>query len=127
MSARADLGRWALAVAFLGAGGVHLLAPGVYDPVMPPAVPAPRAMILLSGLAEVAGGLGLLMPNPHLRRAAGWGLAALLVAVYPANVWMAVDGVGGPAWALWARLPVQGVLVAIVLRVSGAIGRRPGP
>jgi len=121
---RADLGRWALAAVFVGAGALHLIAPGAYLPAMPPFVPAPRAMILLSGLAEVAGGAGLLWPSPHLRRAAGWGLGILLVAVYSANVWMAVDGIGGPGWALWGRLPLQGALVAAVLRASGAAGRR---
>lgn len=115
-------GRVLLAVAFVGAGVLHLVSPATYDPAMPPFVPAPRAMILLSGVAEIAGGLGLLVPR--LRVAAGWGLVLLLIAVYPANVWMAVDGVGGPAWALWARLPLQGVLVAIVLRASGAYSMR---
>ena len=124
---RADLGWWAVGLVFVSAGVLHLAAPGVYDPAMPPFVPAPRLLIALSGLAEIAGGAGLLQRSPHLRRAAGWGLAVLLVAVYPANVWMAVDGVGGPAWALWGRLPLQGALVAAVLRVSGAWGRTTGP
>ena len=61
--------------------------------------------------------------EPAVRRAAGWGLALLLVAVYPANVWMAMAGVGGPAWAMWARLPLQGVLVAWALAASGAVRR----
>ena len=108
-------GRVLLAVVFVAAGVLHLVAPQVYDPAMPPWVPAPRAMILVSGLAEVAGGVGLLVGR--VRRLAGWGLVALLVAVYPANVWMAMDGASG--W-LWARLPLQGVLVAAVLGASGA-------
>ena len=122
----AGVGRWALAVVFVGAGALHLVAPSVYDPAMPPFVPVPRAMILMSGIAEIAGGVGLIGPSPHLRRAAGWGLAALLVAVYPANVWMAMAGGGGPAWALWGRLPLQGALVAAVLLASGSVGRTPG-
>lgn len=120
-----DTGRWALAAVFVGAGVVHLAAPGLYEPAMPPFVPAHRALIFLSGLAEIAGGAGLIAPSPHLRRAAGGGLAVLLVAVYPANVWMAVDGVGGPAWLLWARLPLQGALVAAVLGASGAFTETP--
>jgi uncharacterized membrane protein len=85
----------------------------------------PATMILLSGLAEVAGGVGLMQRSPHVRRAAGWGLAVLLVAVYPANIWMAMAEVGGPSGLLWGRLPLQGVLVAAVLLASGAGGRRP--
>ena len=110
------VGRWLLAVAFVGAGVLHLVRPEVYDPAMPAWIPAPRAMILLSGVAEILGGLGLLLPS--VRRAAGWGVVALLVAVYPANVWMAMESVGGPAEVLWARLPLQGVLVAAVIAVS---------
>ena len=86
-------GRWALAVGFVAAGVLHLVAPQVYDPAMPPWVPAPRAMILVSGVAEVLGGVGLLVGR--VRQWAGWGLAALLVAVYPANVWLAMDGESG--------------------------------
>ena len=110
-------GRGLLAAAFVGAGVLHLAAPGVYDPAMPPWLPAPRALIAVSGLAEIAGGAGLLVPRT--RRAAGWGLVALLVAVYPANVWMALSA-DGPGWALWGRLPLQGVLVAAVVGASGA-------
>ena len=125
MTAR-TLGRWVLAVLFVGAGALHIVAPHVYDPAMPPGVPAARAMILLSGLAEIAGGVGLVQPSARLRVWAGRALAVLLVAVYPANVWMAVAEVGGPAWALWGRLPLQGALVAAVLGASGAC-RGPSP
>ncbi len=115
------LGRWALAVVFVGAGVLHVVATDAFLVAMPPFVPAPRAMIWLSGAAEIAGGIGLLWPRESIRRAAGWGLALLLVVVYPANVHMALAGVGGPAWALWARLPLQGVLIAWVLLASGAV------
>ena len=118
------IGRWLFALVFVSAGIVHLVAPHVYAPAMPPGLPAPRALILLSGLAEIAGGLGLVVSSPGVRRVAGWGLALLLVAVYPANVWMAVAGLG-PEWALWGRLPLQGALVAAVLLVSDAVSVRP--
>lgn len=114
--------RFALAAAFVAAGVLHLMAPSIYDPAMPSWIPVPRAMILVSGLAEILGGIGLIQKSPHLRQTAGWGLALLLVAVYPANVWMAMEGASG--W-LWARLPVQGALVAAVLVASGACGRTP--
>ena len=90
-----DIGRWVLALGFVGAGGLHVVAPAMYDPAMPPWVPLPRAMILISGVAEVAGGVGLMQRSPRLRRWAGWGLVALLVAVSPANVWMALAESGG--------------------------------
>ena len=119
------IGRWLLAAGFVGAGVLHIVATDAYLAAMPPYVPAPRAMIWLSGVAEIAGGAGLLWPSAAVRRVAGWGLTLLLVAVYPANVHMALEGVGGPAWALWARLPLQGVLIAWALLVSGAVSRTP--
>ena len=82
---------------------------------MPPPLP-PRATVYLSGLFEVLGGLGLLLPRT--RRAAAWGLIALYVAVFPANIYMALEGIQLdpadplPAWVAWARLPFQGVFLA---------------
>ncbi len=75
-------------------------------------------MTLLSGAAELAGGLGLLLPAT--RPAARWGLALLLVAVFPANLDMARDPerFGLPAWVLWARLPLQPLLIWWVLRAG---------
>jgi uncharacterized membrane protein len=100
-----------LALLFIGAGVLHFLHPEPYLRIVPPALPAPRLLVLLSGVAEVAGGLGLLLPAT--RRWAAWGLLALLVAVLPANVYMV--GLAGelhiPAWALWARLPLQPLLL----------------
>ena len=100
---------WTLAALFTGAGIMHFVAPDQYMRVMPPYLPQPRALVLISGAAEIAGGLGLLVPQ--LRRYAAWGLIALLVAVFPANVYMAQEGIMGPPWALWARLPMQAVLI----------------
>ena len=112
----------ALAAAFVGAGALHFLRPRVFEAIVPPSLPAPRLLVYVSGVAEVAGGLGLLVPA--LRAWAGWGLAALLVAVFPANVFMARQSGRfrrvAPAWALWARLPLQAVLIAWVLWASGA-------
>ncbi len=84
---------------------------------MPPYLPAPLALVYLSGAFEVLGGVGLLMPR--FRRAAGWGLIALLVAVFPANLYMVTasgpfTAQGIPLWALYARLPLQLVLIAWV-------------
>ncbi|MFN3596760.1 MAG: hypothetical protein ACK41D_05775 [Rubricoccaceae bacterium] len=119
-------GRWALAGLMVLAGMAHLVAPEVYLPAMPPAFPAPLALIYVSGLAEIAGGVGLLARSLPLRRAAGWGLALLLVAVYPANVHLALSAPGTTlaGLLLLLRLPLQGALIAWALRVSGVV--RPG-
>ena len=104
---RADLSRFALAVTFVVAGLLHFAKPQAYQRIVPPPLPAPAA-VLWSGAAEIAGGLGLLLPST--RRAASWGLVALLLAVWPANVWMALYAerfAPLPAWALWLRVPLQ--------------------
>lgn len=77
---------------------------------MPPLLPHPLALVWISGAAEIAGGLALLI-RP-LQRAAAWGLIALLVAVSPANVYMAVahlpfPGIFGQSWFQWVRVPLQ--------------------
>jgi uncharacterized membrane protein len=82
--------------------------------MVPEILPAPLLLVQISGIAEIAGGLGLLFPAT--RRLAAWGLIALLIAVFPANINMAVNHLplGShtiPQWALWARLPAQLVLV----------------
>jgi uncharacterized membrane protein len=107
--------RWLLAAFFLAAGVNHFRDPAFYRPMLPPWLPWPRWLIDLSGGAEILGGIGVLVPLT--RRAAGWGLIALLVAVFPANLHLAVQhvelpGLNVPAWARWARLPLQLVFIA---------------
>ena len=116
---RRPWGRWTLGAVFVVAGVAHLVRPDVYLTAMPDWLPAPYVLILVSGVAEIAGGVGLLQPRPGLRKAVGWGLALLLVAVYPANVEWALDQ--PETTALWLRLPLQGALVAWVLRASRAV------
>jgi uncharacterized membrane protein len=104
----------ACALFFVGAGVFHFLRPEPYVKIVPPFVPWPQAMVYISGAAEIVGGIGLMLPL--LRRAAAWGLIALLIAVFPANVYMALDHVQVtanplPVWLLWARLPLQFVLI----------------
>ena len=104
-----------LSLFFVAAGVNHFRHPGPYLAMMPPYLPYPHALNLLSGAAEIAGGIGVLAPR--CRRAAGWGLIALLIAVFPANVHVALHGWKGydvPAWVLWARLPLQPVFMAWV-------------
>jgi uncharacterized membrane protein len=109
---------WLAAIFYVGAGLLHFLSPEPYLRIMPPYIPWHRAMVEISGAAEIAGGLGLLIPR--LRRIAAWGIVALLVAVFPANVYMATNDIAMgsahlPAWALWGRLPLQAVLIWWVL------------
>lgn len=103
---------------FIVAGTLHMVIPKVYRRIMPPYVPAPMVMVYASGVAEIVGGAGLLLARR--RRLAGWWLIATLIAVFPANLQMALNpdqypDVPGGAVSLWARLPVQGVFVAWVL------------
>ena len=112
------MARLVLGVFFLVAGALHFLKPKPYAAIVPDALPRKRELVYASGVAEIAGGAGgLAAPT---RRAAGWWLIATLVAVFPANVNMAVnaDRFRVPEPLLWARLPVQGLLIAWVWRVA---------
>lgn len=116
-----------LSALFIGAGALHFVTPRPFDSIVPAWVPFPaRTATLLSGAAEVLGGLGLL--HPATRPAARWGLLALLLAVFPANVNMAQhpQQFGLPGWALWARLPLQPLLMWAVWR-AGRRGPSPAP
>ncbi|QDT60581.1 hypothetical protein SV7mr_31050 [Stieleria bergensis] len=104
-----------LACLFIAAGINHFVSPDVYLKIMPAYLPWPLALIYVSGFFEVAGGIGVAVPK--LRRAAGWGLIALLVAVFPANMEMVFHAdrfPDIPFWALVVRLPLQGLLIAWV-------------
>lgn len=103
-----------MALGFCGAGVLHVLRPALFVEVMPPWLPHPRLLVLVSGACEIAGGVGLLVPR--VRRLAGWGLVALLVAVVPANIQMlrlarAEGATPLDTWLLVARLPMQLVLI----------------
>jgi uncharacterized membrane protein len=106
-----------LALFFVAAGAMHFLSPEPYLHIMPAYLPAPLLLVYLSGVGEIAGGVGVLVPG--LRRIAGYGLIALLIAVFPANVNMALNhislsGLTLPVWLLWLRLPLQALLIAWV-------------
>lgn len=95
------------------AGVNHLVNPRFYESIMPDYLPWHRPLVILSGYAEIICGLLALIPRwPRLAR---WGITALLVAVFPANVHMAVHSErypAVPAWLLWLRLPLQAVMIA---------------
>lgn len=107
----------ALAAFFIFGGVMHFVRPRAYEAIMPPSFPRHRESVLVSGAAEIAGGVGAAVPAT--RPLARWWLLALLAAVFPANVYMALNpdevakrGVPAdriPAALLWARLPVQGL------------------
>jgi uncharacterized membrane protein len=123
--------RIALALLYLAVGIVHLRSPDAFMPIMPGWVPWPRAVVLATGAAEIAGAIGLV--TARLRVAAAWGLAAYAVCVFPANVKHAIDGVavGGVVlgWGYHAlRLAAQPMLVWWALWAGGITNwpwRRP--
>ena len=102
-----------LAVSFIGAGVNHFLNPDFYVGIMPPYLPAHLALVYLSGLFEILAGLLVLVPR--VRALTGWGLVALLMAIFPANIHMALSPElfpDTPVAALYARLPFQAVFLA---------------
>ena len=121
-------GRLLLAAIFIGGGILHIVAPERYRAIMPAYLPAHDALIFWSGIAELAGGIGLLVGR--VRRAAAIGLIILLVAVFPANVemlraWRERDVAWPGELLLWLRLPLQAVLLWAVWRVGVRRGDPP--
>jgi uncharacterized membrane protein len=107
---------WAMGLFYIGGGVVHLVNPGFYLPMMPPYLPYHLALVYLSGLAEIVLGAAVLIPR--MRPLAAWGIILLLIAVFPANLHIAMNNVplagaehGAGVWN-WVRLPLQAVLIA---------------
>ena len=118
MISRAALGPAAL---FFTAGMLHFVMPGFFDRIVPPWIPNVRLATYLSGVLEILGAIGLLIPATRV--AAAWGLIALLAAVLPANIHMlnqarAADASAGYIAGLWLRLPLQPLLMWWVWRVA---------
>ncbi|MEA2469977.1 MAG: hypothetical protein QOE38_976 [Thermoleophilaceae bacterium] len=106
-------------IAFIVAGTLHFTHTRAYEAIMPQYVPRHRESVLVSGAAEIAGGLGVLVPAT--RPLARWWLLGLLVAVFPANVHMALNPQRYrriPPLALWLRLPLQAVFARAVWRAT---------
>jgi uncharacterized membrane protein len=97
-----------MSVFYVLSGAAHFLKPDFYLAMMPPFLPWHRGLIAISGVAEVVLGLALLVPS--LRPWAAWGLIALLVAVFPANVYAAIEAVPGKGG--FVRLPFQALFIA---------------
>jgi|SRR6185369_16989701 len=106
--------KWLFGIAFILAGLNHFLGPNFYLRMMPPIFPAHLFLVYLSGVFEIA--LGILLLVPRFQKLAAWGLIALLIAVYPANIYMALNPQIFPEFstaAQYIRLPVQFVLIAL--------------
>lgn len=110
--------RWGLAIAMVVAGVAHLATPTPFEQHLPEWVPPASALIVVTGLIEIALGIGLAMVRSR-RRLVGMASAAYLAAVFPANVYVAVAGVdvdGQPGGAYpWLRLPFQALFIAWAL------------
>ncbi len=110
--------RVVLAAAMVSVGVLHFTDPAPFVRIVPAWLPSPLLLVWISGAAEIALGLLVLVPAARARRLARFGLLALLLAVFPANLNMALNGVQLdpsaplPTWALWARLPFQLVFAA---------------
>lgn len=121
--------RTLLAILYLVAGGVHLVLPAPFIRITPEWVPDPALVVTLTGMAEMAGAAGLIQGWwPRLRRAAGWGLAAYALCVWPANIHHMIMDLAradhGLGWAYHGpRMLAQPVLIWAALWSSGAIGR----
>jgi len=113
---------------FVGAGVMHFVSPAMYVAMIPPALPAPHLLVWLSGVAEIACGVGLLCVRT--RRLAAWATLVLLVAILPANVYEAQRGstmaakLGLASWYDVVRVPFQLVYVAWVAWAGGLLGAR---
>jgi uncharacterized membrane protein len=112
---RKEVLRVILAVSMIVVGTTHFLTPIPFVRIVPPQLPSPLALVYISGFFEILGGVGLLIPWVSV--AAAWGLIALFVAVFPANINMAVnhikiENVPYNPTLYWARLPLQAVLIA---------------
>lgn len=103
-------------------GGVgHFAATDMEMRIMPPYIPWPRAVVLVTGVFELLGAIGLLIPR--FRAPAGCGLFLLTLAVTPANIYMLqhADFFSVPYWLLVVRLPLQAALLVLILWSSGAV------
>jgi uncharacterized membrane protein len=116
----------ALAGLFAASGTLHLVRPQFFETIVPRALRAPRGIVFGSGVAELACAAGLV--HHRTRHAAGWASAALLVAVFPANLQMAVTegrraarghGSRGRFAATLIRLPLQIPLIRTALKATG--------
>jgi uncharacterized membrane protein len=121
------IGKWLISLSFVAVGVTHFTDPEPFLAIMPQALPWHLELVYLSGFFEIVGGLGLLFPTTQKR--AAWGLLALLVAVFPANINMLVNEVyigdmPQEKWLLWLRIPFQ-LIFAWGVSWAGEIWPKP--
>lgn len=108
-----QLSIWLVGIVFIIAGSNHFLNLDFYVAMMPPYLPYHLELVYISGVFEILGGIGFLIPR--VRQWAGWGLILLLIAIFPANIQMAINPEQfadvTPAWALYLRLPLQFIVI----------------
>jgi uncharacterized membrane protein len=112
---RKEILRGVFSVAIIIVGITHFIRPEQYARIVPPQLPYPVELVYISGFFEILGGIGLLIPFVSV--AAAWGLIALFIAVFPANINQAInsipiEGIPHHPWLYWVRLPFQAVLIA---------------
>lgn len=115
MKTQKELWRVILAVSIIVVGVLHFVAWDQFVRIVPAQLPYPKELVYISGFFEILGGIGLLVPT--VSRLAAWGLIALFIAVFPANINQAVnnipiDGIPHHQILYWVRLPFQAVLIA---------------
>lgn len=115
LNRRKEILRVILSVSIIVVGITHFVKPEQYARIVPPQLPYPFELVYISGLFEILGGIGLLIPFVSV--AAAWGLIALFIAVFPANINLAInnipiEGIPHAPFLYWARLPFQAVLIA---------------
>lgn len=126
---RKEILRVVHAIAIIFVGTTHFIKPEPFVRIMPPQLPNPLELVYISGVFEILGGIGLLIP--YVSVAAAWGLIALYIAVYPANINQAINGIaieGIPdiKALYWARLPFQAVLIAWAWWYTREPDKQPG-
>lgn len=128
-----NVSRVVFGILFVGMGVTHFLREDLFLRIMPPYLPAPTVLNRVAGFFEILGGLGVQMPDPLIRRVAGWGCVALLLAVYVVNIDMALHGsplrdgtvVPGGSLTLWLRLPLQFVMMWMVMAATRELPAEP--
>ena len=115
LNRRKEILRIILSVSIIVVGITHFVKPEQYARIVPPQLPYPFELVYISGFFEILGGIGLLIPFVSV--AAAWGLIALFIAVFPANINLAInniplEGIPHDPFLYWARLPFQAVLIA---------------
>jgi uncharacterized membrane protein len=113
----------ATGLSMIAVGVLHFVSPAPFERIVPPWLPAAKLLVYLSGVAEIALGAAVLWAP--IRRWAAFGLVALYIAVFPANIHMAINRVSlvegappPPVWALYARLPMQALMIANALWIA---------